>query len=56
MITRDRFAFAALAVLLNSEIENEVIVDEGNKTGDTAAVAADLAYTFGDAMLARSEK
>jgi hypothetical protein len=57
MIERDKFAFAALAAILNSDSSEEVIHDQAKREGRSQVEAtAETAYTFGDAMFKEALK
>lgn len=55
MQERDKFAFAALSNLMQSDGDAEVIHDTAmERDQDVNEIYADLAYKLGDAMLKRS--
>lgn len=57
MIERDRYAFAALSCIMQSEGDSEIVVDTAKREGvDSSVMFAEAAFKIGDAMYAHSLK
>jgi hypothetical protein len=57
MIERDKFAFAALGCIMNSDVDSEEVIDYAKKHDlPTQDCFAEAAYRIGDAMLREGSK